>query len=250
MSLSETEYFVIIGAQRSGTTYLYSQLDDHPEITMARPMRPEPKFFLDEHARELGREHYTKAFFSHRTDERVLGEKSTSYIEHPEVAKRMAAVLPDAKILVMLRNPVQRAISNYYFSVKHGLETRTIEEVFLEKKPAPESTINTSVSAFSYLERGAYDNYLEPFYNQFGADRMKVLLFEKMVGHQAEIQDLYRFLGVDDQHESAVVSDRINSGDAREVVDSKIIESLQEYYIPFNFRLEKRLGIDLSPWQE
>ena len=81
-------FFCIIGAQRSGSTYLYQVLDEHPEITMARPLRPEPKFFLDVAAWKKGREHYLARHFSDASPSAILGEKSTSYYERPVVAPR------------------------------------------------------------------------------------------------------------------------------------------------------------------
>jgi hypothetical protein len=73
------DHFVIIGAQRCGTTFLSHLLDEHPDVEMAKPFRPEPKFFLDEEQFARGLDYYDRRFFTEdRT--RVRGEKSTSYI--------------------------------------------------------------------------------------------------------------------------------------------------------------------------
>ena len=84
-------HLVVIGAQRCGTTYLHDLLAAHPQIAMARPTRPEPKVFLSDEVADRGRGWYVETYFGHATDEPVLGEKSTSYLEYPEVADRVAA---------------------------------------------------------------------------------------------------------------------------------------------------------------
>src|SRR5262245_37213050 len=115
------DHFVIIGAQRCGTTYLTRLLDEHPDVEMAKPFRPEPKFFLDDGAFGRGLDHYDARFF---TDDRarVRGEKSTSYIESELAIERIASLLPDAQVVVVVRDPVSRAVSNHRFSTEHGVE--------------------------------------------------------------------------------------------------------------------------------
>ena len=115
------EHFFIAGAQRSATTYLYRMLEQHPDITLAQPVRPEPKYFIrDGFSGDL--EAYHREFFD-QAGTPWFGEKSTSYIEHPVAAERIARCLPDAVIFFMLRDPVERALSNYRFSVMNGLES-------------------------------------------------------------------------------------------------------------------------------
>ena len=122
-----TRHLLVIGAQRCGTTYLHDLLAAHPRIAMARPARPEPKVFLSDELAGRGVEWYRATYFGHVTDEDLLGEKSTSYLEYPEAAERAAAVLGDPLVLVQLRDPVQRAVSHWAFSSDEGLETRPLE---------------------------------------------------------------------------------------------------------------------------
>ncbi len=87
-------HLLVIGAQRCGTTWLQKALAAHPEIAMARPSAPEPKVFLTDERSALGREWYERTYFGHATDERIRGEKSTSYLEDVRCADRAMAVLP------------------------------------------------------------------------------------------------------------------------------------------------------------
>ena len=108
-------YFFIVGAQRSGTTYLYHMLDQCRQVSMAKPVKPEPKFFLDE-IEQFDLNEYRNSYHSGcDSDVIAYGEKSTSYYESPIVANRIFRNIPEAKIIFVLRNPIQRAISNYFF---------------------------------------------------------------------------------------------------------------------------------------
>ncbi len=176
-----TRHLLVVGAQRCGTTYLHDLLAAHPEIAMARPARPEPKVFLSDDLVGRGRNWYLDTFFAHATDERLLGEKSTSYLEYAEAATRAAAMLGDPLIIVQLRDPVQRAISNWAFSSDSGLETRTVAEALSANLEGtlPWDPDQTSVSPFAYLERGRYADYLGPWTAHFGDD-VKIVFLEEL----------------------------------------------------------------------
>ena len=97
-----SRHLLVIGAQRSGTTWLAGVLDSHPQITQSRPSRPEPKVFLDPERAARGREWYRDTYFAHVTDELLLLDKSTSYLEYPEAAARAVEVLGDPLAVAQL----------------------------------------------------------------------------------------------------------------------------------------------------
>ncbi len=245
-------FFFIIGAQRSGTTYLLQILDEHPEVFMARPVKPEPKFFLDESKYQQGIGHYLDLHFSKHANEKLFGEKSTSYLECHEIGPRIIDFFPEAKVVVLLRNPVNRALSNYLFSKEHGLEIRSLSEVFLKNAPAPTVNISLSVSPFNYLERGDYVKHLHP-YNEVFKDRMLVLIHDQFVTKQDEIAGLYRFLSIDDRFIPQSINKVINMIGAdfkSSQVDEEIFEFLQDHYLDPIERLEEYLKIDLIKWKQ
>ncbi|MBQ21011.1 MAG: hypothetical protein CMD31_09675 [Flavobacteriales bacterium] len=244
------KHIFIIGGQRCGTTYLYGVLDSHPEIELAKPVRPEPKFFLNEDSFKKGKEFYERKYFSSLLPTiKVIGEKGTSYVEYPIVAERIKSFYPEAKIIVILRNPVERAISNYFFSVENGLETRTIEEVFLTTKKAPILTKEISVSPFAYLERGIYSNYLPAFLNQFN-NNLKVIFFEKLFSDSDIFEYIYKFVGVESSFISDKTNLKLNQSNLRQTVNVgiEIYEKLYQYYQPHNKKLEQLLGYNIN-WQ-
>lgn len=244
------QYFCIIGAQRSGSTYLSKVLDAHPEIYMAKPIKPEPKFFINDEEYRKGRSFYIDKYFTDiDINKKVIGEKSTSYIEF-NISKRIKEYFPQAKILAILRNPVDRAISNYFFSLNNGLEERTLKEVFVEKKSTPETSIdNISVSPFSYLERGFYSKFLTPYIEEF-ENNMKVLIFEEFVENQEEFHELFEYLGVDGHLKINLDEQIVNAGDYN--LNDDILEVknlLNDHYSKEISRIEEILDRKLPVWK-
>jgi len=216
---------------------------------MAKPFKPEPKFFLDDHYETLV-DTYIDRYFSDVDNSMVCGEKSTSYLEYPVVASRIKRTFPDARIIITLRNPIARAISNYLFSRSFGLEMRTPDEVFIDHVPPPVLNTRTSVSPFSYFERGNYLHYIKPYISIFGRERVKVIVLEDFSKNSQEHQDLFTFLGVDPHAEYHIPQGRVNSAQFMALISDKVIDALYEYYERPIYHLSQYLKKDLSRWTE
>ncbi len=244
-----TRHLLVIGGQRCGTTGLAALLDAHPDITMARPARPEPKVFLSPEAAERGLGWYEAAYFAHATSESLLGEKSTSYIEAGAAAGRAAKVLGAAEIVVQLRDPVQRAVSNWRFSSQHGVEDRPVAQALTENLTGPREWDNerTSVSPFAYLERGRYVDYLDPWFEAFPG-RVHVRFLEEHLADPTTIRQLYDALGVDATFTPPTPDRRVNEspGEAPRL-GRELEQRLREFFAPSDSRLSQRLGRAL-PW--
>lgn len=244
-----TRHLLIVGAQRCGTTYLHSLLDAHPEITMARPARPEPKVFLSAELAARGKAWYESTYFAHADSESLLGEKSTSYLEHPETAARAATVLGSAEIVVMLRDPVARAVSNWQFSTENGLEDRPLDTALRANLSASKAWDRTAISAspFAYLERGRYAGYLDPWYQLF-PDTVHVLFFEELTGNGAELAGLYKALGVDPGFRPDNLGRPVNSSrDPAPELEPALAGQVRQYCADSDARLRSMLGREL-PW--
>jgi sulfotransferase family protein len=246
-----TRHLLVIGGQRCGTTGLQVLLDAHPDITMARPARPEPKVFMSEELAARGLDWYEQAYFAHATTEAVLGEKSTSYIEDGAAAARAAAVLGQADIVVQLRDPVARAVSNWRFSSAHGLEERPLTQALEENLRGPRAWDPevSSVSPFAYLERGRYVSYLQPWFASFPG-RVHVRFLEDLVTSESSVSELYDVLGVDPSFRPPDQGRRINesSGPAPEI-GTDLQGRLRAYFHDSDVLLRERLGREL-PWPE
>lgn len=243
------KHFFIIGAQRSGTTLLYKRLDEHPMISMAKPMRPEPKYFLRN--QPLDYDDYLKTFYADAKKTQLLGEKSTSYYEFPQVAKKIKHAFPEAKIICLLRNPVERAISNYYFTKNFGLETRTLVEVFLQNVPNPKLEKKLSVDPFNYLGRGHYLKHLQPYIDLFGLEKVNIVLFEDFVHSDTTLLNLFTFLDVEPlTNPKTTLIGKVNSAKRADASTSnEVLEFLYNYFEQPNSQLENTFQLNLSKWR-
>lgn len=244
-------HLFIVGAQRSGSTYLYHLLDSHPEVSMAKPVRPEPKFFLSDDLCRRGRGFYEETYFtafSGRT--RYLGEKSTSYIESPIAARRIRDFYPDARILMILRDPVQRAWSNYRFSVQHGLESLSFEAALAaEQERLSCNGFSTSVNPYAYRRRGHYIHFIKDYLTVFSADQLKILIFEELVGNLGSLQGLYRWLGIDSLFVPSTLEQVVNAGTAEEKLPAVAFRDLALGYGKSIAELEEYLGRPIAIWR-
>lgn len=248
-----TGHFFIIGAQRCGTTYLHHLLADHPEVEMAMPLKPEPKFFLIDDLYQLGIDHYERTYFSGKETAWLRGEKSTSYIESETAARRLVSHFPAAKIVIALRDPVERAISNYHFTVQNGLETLPMKQAFLQegdrlREGLADSKI--SVSPYAYLARGRYLDYLRIYEQYFPREQIILLLFEEFIGSLGAIQRLFEALRIWPNYVPPNLHSIVNpSKKEKQSLELEVRQFLGEYFARPNQRLAHHTGLDLSLWQ-
>lgn len=253
-----TSHLLVIGGQRCGTTFLAERLAAHPLVAMARPVRPEPKVFLADEILGRGVDWYHATYFGHATDEAVLGEKSTSYIEHPSAIDRVRAVLGAPVVLAQLRDPVARAVSNYRFTLSFGLEDRSLVRALSENLEGPRAWDPelTSVSPYAYLERGRYVDHLRPWFEAFPASS-HVCFLEEMTdpgGGDTALRAVYDAVGVDPDRAPAGESGagaglrpvNASSGDAPDLPASLLAE-LRDYFRASDAALAELLQRDL-PW--
>jgi len=241
------EHFLLAGAQRSGTTFLYHLLDQHPEIEMARPLRPEPKFFLRP-SPDL--EDY-RQLFAGKPGAHVLGEKSTSYIEHPGVARKALSLLAGLRVIFLLRDPVERAISNYRFSVENGIETAPFDDAILheEARRGDYDRARFSVSPFAYVARGRYEDFIRGWEEIVGRDRIRIVVLEQLIADPGVLEGLYQWLGVDPSFRPALPPERLNESTGAVDVSAAARRHLTECFQESNRRLQERYGVDISFWQ-
>jgi hypothetical protein len=178
---------VVIGAAKSGTTSLHSYLDLHPQISMS-PTK-ELNFFVLEKNWPKGVEWYESNFVS--SDEtRILGESSPSYTQYPVfkgVPERMHLVLPEAKLIYILRDPIERIISHYVHNYRRRVENRSISEVLTDLENNP------------YVLWSKYYTQLEQYLDHFPQSSILIITLEDLRRYrQQTLQKVFRFLGVDD----------------------------------------------------
>lgn len=244
-----SRHLLVIGAQRSGTTYLHSVLEGHPDVAMAQPPRPEPKVFCSDEATAKGAEWYRATWFAHATPGQLLGDKSTSYIEDPLAPGRAAEMLGEPHVVAVLRDPVQRAVSNWRFSTDNGFETRPLETALrqnLEHSREWDPT-TSSVSPYAYLERGRYAGQLEVWMDRF--PRTQVLFLDELLVDDAVLDGLWDGLGLDRPDTPVRPEDAVNRSKTDPPdLDEDLVGTLREYFEDSDRALSALLGRAL-PWR-
>lgn len=192
--------FLIIGAMRAGTTSLCRYLEAHPEVFMA-PQK-EVHFFDLHFARGPG--WYEQQFAGART-EQAIGEATQTYMYFDEVPTRLARILPDALLIAVLRNPVDRAYSHYWLERVRGREPLTFADAVAEEPKRLASSGLGARTSHSYLDRGRYLRQLLNVCKYYSREALLVILFEELCDHPDVLfRDVCRFLGV---YEDFVPSD-------------------------------------------
>lgn len=185
--------FLIVGAPKAGTTSVYFYLRQHPEVFMS-PVK-EPHYFAVSrkktaapprmHGVTVSREQY-QSLFSEANGEKAIGEASTGYLMSPVAAQRIKAEIPAAKIIVLLRNPADRAFSGYMMKTRNSRENESITDAFQRGK--------------AYVENSFYAENLTRYFNVFPRDQIGVFIFEEFKEDpQAVMKKIYRFIGVNDE---------------------------------------------------
>ncbi|MFO8148313.1 MAG: sulfotransferase domain-containing protein [Gillisia sp.] len=189
----------------------------------------------------------------------VSGESSPSYLLHPLAAERAFRHIPNAKIIVLLRNPVDRAYSHYCMNLRHGFETLSFEEAieFEEKRIEEELkfishrgvqlSINSNLSRYSYLHRGKYVDQIKPWFRFFTKEQIIVVKSEKLFNDINEYRKILDFLSIPrvniERFENMYYGKNKPKYPKMNYTTRK---RLKEYYKPHNERLYKFLNKDFG----
>lgn len=179
--------FFLCGAPKAGTTSLYEYCAQHPAICMSRPK--ETGFFFENY--EKGLDWFSKQYFSHYDGESEIGEASAGNMLHREVAPRLQKTFPDARLVFVLRSPVERIWSHYRFDINVGYlpPTANFSELIRDE---------TSQWRHTMVELGMYHTQLVHYANYFDDEQMKIFLFEDLAVNTDEVvHTLFDFIGVD-----------------------------------------------------
>ena len=239
-------------------------MDQHPDIFMSKPK--EPYFFEMEY--ELGAEFYFSKYFGGWQGERVVGESRPRHLYLPYVPTRIHNFNPEAKLIVVLRNPAVRAISHWWHERSRGLEPYGPLEAF-EADIARISTgrgVRTpeEIAAYTalikqqrkgdlrmYIDSGHYREQLQRYLQLFPREQLHVILFDDLAMHPAEtMKRVFEFLEVESSYASRLdfpLMNRSTRGMWNQIDDS-VWSRLLEYYEPYNRQLEQLLGCSLAHW--
>lgn len=227
--------FLVIGAAKSGTTSLYSYLNQHPQIYMS-PVK-EPRFFALE-GKEINYQGPAKVInrktinsieeyenlFDNVQDETAIGEASTLYLYHPQAAAKIKQYIPQAKLIAILRNPVERAFSSYQHLVRDGYETLSFEEALNAEK---KRIADDYPPLWHYQQRGFYYQQLAQYFTTFPVEQIKVYLYEDLINNSnSMLEDIFNFLEVTPNFHPNTTQKMNASGTPKNRVLHKIITKI------------------------
>ncbi|MCE2846959.1 MAG: sulfotransferase domain-containing protein [Sphingobacteriales bacterium] len=250
--------FLIIGAAKCGTTSLYNYLIRHPRV--AACFKKEVHYF--DYYHHKGESWYRAHFplqYKATEGKLVAGESSPYYLAHPLAPGRVAAELPKVKLICMLRNPVDRAISSFQNQVRLGIEPLTSfeaaleaendrilgHELRLEREPGYSSFEH---KYFSYFHRGCYAIQLKRWMNVFPADQLLIIRSESFFADpQQEFKRVLRFLELPSADPDGGYK-VYNAGGEYDAMSPQLRSELLERYRPHNEEFFRLIGERFSDW--
>ena len=194
--------FFIVGAPKAGTTSLYYYLKRHPEVFMS-PVK-EPNFFsysetvkqnLYHKEKGVGTlEEYKELFASANGHHKAIGEASVSYLFYPSVPEKIKQMVPGARIIISLRNPVERAYSHYYMEHKLGYVSESFEDIVFKRSKHP----NAHLYYQQFVELGLYYEQVKRYFDAFGKDQVRVFIYDDLTDKlESMILAVFDFLAID-----------------------------------------------------
>lgn len=229
--------FFIVGAPRAATTSLYYYLREVPGVylppvkdldyfAVTRRSRTDPRHAEPHLVPFRDKDRYLELFRG-AGDAGAVGEVSAFYLRDPEAARLIHEVAPGARIIMCLRDPVERAFSNYLMHVRDGVERRPFADVF-ESSP--------------YINPGLYAAQVARYLDTFGPRQVKILIFEEFIRDtRAAVNDILEFLGVDYRVENKIVR-RHNTFAAQRagwlfrIVRNRAVRAALETFVPWRLR--------------
>ncbi|MEH1918615.1 sulfotransferase domain-containing protein [Nostoc sp.] len=248
-------HFIIIGAQKCGTTSLYEYLQQHSFVAPATTK--EIHFFDINFSQGISwyRMHFPSVLYKYRNKQTfgqniITGEASPYYIFHPLTPKRISKIIPQVKLIVLLRNPVDRAYSHYQHVVRMGAETLSFEEAIQkererisgeeEKILRNENYYSFNHQIYSYLSRGIYVDQLKVWSGFFPKEQFLIIKFEDLsTDTSAVFKQVLKFLNLPESKPKNYL--KYNCGCYPEMAPTTR-KYLNDYFKPYNEELYEYLG--------
>ncbi|MBG65207.1 MAG: hypothetical protein CMP73_00935 [Flavobacteriales bacterium] len=216
--------FFIVGAPKAGTTSLYHYLSEHPETDMS--ILKEPNYFSEKSIKD--NDLYYKSYpikklsryhSLFKNNNLIKGEASVSYLYYKDVAKSIKAYNSSARIIIMLRDPIERAFSHYLMDFRLGLINDTFENIIFQK-----SNLSNSKTYFQqYVKLGEYTNQIKRYFNEFPSEQILVVDYDDFKNKTSDVvKKVYKFLKIDINFSPELN----NKHNARFIVNNRLLKFL------------------------
>ena len=256
--------FLIIGAQKAGTSSLAHYMRQHPQLI--RAWRKEAHFFdgrsefLDKPAdassdQFLDGERCYRAYFplaSRMKHGQQCFEATPSYLCHPLVPERIVNMLPQVRVIMLLRNPTKRAVSHYFHNARNARDPLPLMDAMLSEQERIRDSLERhdyscrEFRHFSYKFRGLYLEQIQRYQQLIPRERMLILDSNKLNADPlAMLRRAFEFVGVDPDFKVPRLGAR-NVGHVKSESDPEVLSYLDAYFKPHNEALRAQLGIDFG----
>ena len=247
-------HFIIIGAQKAGTTSLFHYLSQHPQVleNKSKEIHFFDKFY------DKGPNWYRCHFplLGRVRPKCRLGEATPYYFCHPHAPRRIHELIPDVKLIVVLRNPTDRAISHYFHELKKGRENLPLFEALNSEEKRCDNEwqkmirnpdyISRSHQSFSYKQRGRYIEQFQEYHNYFPKEQLHIVSSEDLFTRpHTVLESVFTFLGVDPLVKIGDVAVK-NANPIKKDVPKEVYDYLGNYFEPFNKKLYHFLDLDMG----
>lgn len=236
--------FLLVGAAKSGTTSLYQYLTEHPDLEP--PIWKAARYFDRYYDRGVA---WYRAHFPQAAQGQQTFEASAGYLFHPHAAERIASTIPEAKIVAILRNPIDRAVSQFAHEVRRGGETRSLEAAFAEELERSDDDVPEQKYFFrnsSYLREGLYLPQLERYLEHFPREQLRVLQYEQFFADpDAQFAELLSFLEASPFKVQEFGRHNVGGYSGMTPADR---DRLRAFFKPHNEAVAERFGLDISSW--
>ncbi|WP_419174083.1 sulfotransferase domain-containing protein [Desulfosediminicola sp.] len=239
--------FVICGAQKGGTTALDEYLREHPEICMAN--KKEVHYFDNEKYFVNGNPNYSKyhAFFSPNKMHKVLGEATPVYMYWGNSSKRIFEYNPKMKLIVILRNPIERAYSHWNMQRSKKVDNLPFIDAINTESERCREALPYQHKKFSYIDRGHYLDQLRKIWIHFSREQVLVLKNEDLKQNpNGTLNQVAEFLGISQFH--SIEGKNVHSRPYVSHMTKEEREFLKSIFHPEIKQLEKELNWDCGDW--
>jgi len=249
--------FLVIGTMKGGTTSLYEYLATHPQVV---PASTKEVHYFDAHHRRSSswyRSHFPTRASLDQIDGGRTGESSPFYLYHPLAPARARALVPDARLIALVRDPAERALSHYEHNARYALDPLSFGAA-LRAEPARLAADDGRLLAgrggryhphelYSYAARGRYADQLDRWVDAFGRGSMLVIRSDDLFERPAQVWDeVLAFLALDPAPPPAFANHNPGTGSSN--LDPAIRADLAAHFAAANADLAARYGVDVSTW--
>lgn len=256
--------FIVIGAQKAGTTTLWHHLRGHPSIWM--PPRKEEPFFCSAQSRRPGAfDEYMATHFGAADGEALLGKATPQYmmgserLSVEEIAEQISTTLPGVRLIALLRDPIERAASHHRMSVRRGWESRSLEAALASQLEPAQSAIGREqpTETNSYVAQGEYGRVLRAYRRFLPAEQLHVEMTSNLDRDPAGVLDrALTFLSLPTGYRPPRLGARYHRGGTEALLDEEsrasLLEFMQENVWPHlgndSERVQRLFGAFLAIW--